>query len=396
MSPEPPSLFTSAAREDHGPAPYTRGAYELLDRGHRPISAEVRRLLDQWYQRLPAYAAPQIRQRFVSGRDSEHLGAFFELYLYELAHRLGAIVDIDVGRDELDRRRPDLLIECEDRDVYIEATVVTGDDVHDPTTQHHLDGIYDAVNAVTAPAFFVEVEVEAYGSSTPSRRKITPSVQRWLDALDPDALLDARDADAPSHELSTGGWEISLTARAVSREHRSYPHHRVVGTRSDGIGEIDDIRPLRRKLKRKAGHYGELGKPFLVAVLCAGTFVEDRDIDQALFGPMGYRYDRELGEIVGAHQPDGAFIGPKGAINSRLSGVLTWVNLSPTTMGVVEPTLWTNPWAAHPVSARGPWRCIDVQPNGRVVEHPATRTSAGVLGLPDRWPYVESAERASK
>jgi hypothetical protein len=46
-----------------------------------------------------------------------------------------------------------------------------------------------------------------------------------------------------------------------------------VGAHGSGVGQIDDVPPLRRKLTRKADHYGDLGKPYAIAVLCAGTFV---------------------------------------------------------------------------------------------------------------------------
>jgi hypothetical protein len=42
-------------------------------------------------------------------------------------------------------------------------------------------------------------------------------------------------------------------------------------------------------LRKKAGHgYGLADRPFVIAVLCAGDFVDEHDIAQTLFGPIEY------------------------------------------------------------------------------------------------------------
>jgi hypothetical protein len=386
----PTSLFSHGPRPDNGPAPYRRNAYDLLDLAHRPYATEVRRELDDWFSRLPPRAAAQISKRFRSPVEVVHRGAFFELYLHELGLRLGAEVDIDVGNDDADYRRPDLLFSIENQETFVEATALAGDDVHDAATQRHLDTIHDAVNAVDASAFFVEIDIEQHGSSTPSGRKITSRLQRMLDGLDPDVLLARPDHEdnPPRITVTVGDWRVGLAAYPLGPKHRDYEHHRVVGSRVYGMGEIDDLTPLRRKIRNKANHYGQLGKPFVLALLPLGTFVEDRDINHALLGPMGYHYDTKLRQLVGERQRDGAWMGPKGPINTRLSAVLTLVNLSPTSICAVQPTLWTNPWAAHPVTDLGPWRRIECHESGRTIEHPAIGTAAATLGLPERWPQV--------
>jgi hypothetical protein len=115
-------------------------------------------------------ACSHTAQRFRSADEVVHRGAFVELYLHELVLRLGATVDIDVGNDHDDDRRPDLLLTVGEIETFVEASAVAGADVHDAETKRHLDAIHDAVNAVNAPAFFVDVDVEEHGSSTHSSR----------------------------------------------------------------------------------------------------------------------------------------------------------------------------------------------------------------------------------
>lgn len=387
------SLFSAEPRRDDGPAPYAQRAYGLLDRSALPSSARVRRELDLWYARLPEAAARSIKQRFVSTNDTVHLGAFFEIYLHELALRLCDDVDLDVGRDRTASKRPDLSIRCEGETALVEATAVTGHDFHSPQEQLHLDQVYDAVNAVAAPAFGVDVDVETIGAGTPATSRITKLLQRWLDSLDPDVLFAAqqRGEDHPETTLRVGDWCVRVSAYALAPEHRDYPHHRVVGGRSFGGGGIDDVKPIKKRLRSKASHYGEMPEPFVVAMLCAGTFVDDRDINKALFGRIGYRHDAGANELVGERQRDGVWMHDSGPVHTRLSAVLTFPKLSPHSICAVEPTLWTNPWASRPLTRPWPWRWMEGHASGRVVEHAATRSIADVLGLPERWP-VEGVE----
>lgn len=386
----PVSLFSSGPRPDTGPAPYAWSAYRMLDRSHFQRSAETRRELDDWFSRLPPKAAAQIAERFrKDNNDIDHLGAFLELYVHELGLRMGAEVDIDVGNDETDDRRPDFLMRWGDLKVYVEATAIAGNDVNSARDQHHLDQLYDAINAVTAPRFFVGVEVLKRGRSTPPCRRLTAKVQRWLDQLDPNVVLadTAREPDNPHKTvIQLGKWAVRLQASAIKDDGHLFPHHRVIGTRFDGAGFIDDLTPLRHKIKKKAGHYGQLDKPYVLVALAAGTFVDDRDVEHALFGPIGYRYDLDQQRVVGERQRNGAWMRDRGPVNTRLSGVLTLVNLSPTAVCAVEPTFWANPWAKRPLPDPGPWRRIEASPTGRTVEHDRTQTIAKLFDLPQRWP----------
>ena len=98
-----------------------------------------------------------------------------------------------------------------------------------------------------------------------------------------------------SHPAARGGrrGRASIRARKSSirtsaffRSH-DYPEHRVIGGRFDGGGPIDDLTPLRRKIKKKASRYGRLDKPYVLAMLTAGTFVDESDIEPPTVGRTG-------------------------------------------------------------------------------------------------------------
>jgi hypothetical protein len=281
------SLFSASDRTWNGPQRHSQSAYDFLDRSARQPCARVRELLDDWYSHLPLEAKASIRVRFGDAHPGPHLGALWELYLHEASSRLDYEVDLDIGRENPENRRPDFLLASRGERFYLEATAALGASVLGDQASHALAAaLREAIERVKAPNFFLGVDVDACGKNTPGRRDVTEPLQRWVDELDPDRVIADYETtnDVPRKVLSFDGWEVKCKAFPVSPEHRDAPDHRVIGTYSEGFAALDDAKPLRRKLKRKAGLYGKLDLPFAVALLCGGAFADDKDIADAQHG----------------------------------------------------------------------------------------------------------------
>jgi hypothetical protein len=179
-----------------------------------------------------------------------------------------------------------MLVSRDETSFYLEATAVMGDDVWTPQETARAERLYDAINQAKVPNFLVDVEIEEIGGSTPGRRDVVVELVGWLNGLDPDALLAAESAgqEPETRELRFRGWSLRFTAIPLRPEARGADEHRLIGSQSRSFGQIEDVAPLRRKLKKKARHYGDLDHPYVIAVLCAGTFVDDADISAALYG----------------------------------------------------------------------------------------------------------------
>jgi len=381
--------------------------YQRLDQACGAVADEVRRLMDGWYRRLPAHARSEIRQRFRAPASGDHLGAFWEMYLYEAASRLDRDVDLDVGRDH-GGRRPDLLIGGEADGVFFEATVALGDGAVRRNHRARADQLYAAIERVHNRNFLLHTELRRVGDATPGRKLVADPVDRWLDTLDPDAVR--RDADAgqaaPEFIIDKDGWLVVIEATGKLVELRGDPEMGVIGSRVEGfdpdadgedlLPKIDDITPLTDALLRKAGHRYELGgRPFVIAVLCAGDFIDEHDIAQALFGQIDYWRGISTGRADGDFQPGGLWHDGGGARYTRVSAVLTASNLTPNAVAAVEPRLWLNLAAAHPIDPSSlPWRSWEIDSSGRFVERPAAKSAAELFELPVRWP-VNDADDAS-
>jgi hypothetical protein len=397
------SLFSPGERVDR--LPRSASAYARLDRGPFAYHAHVRELLDEWYRRLPDSAQKSIRKRFTSGRRDQHLGAFFELYMHELTGRSGFdSVEIDVGQEDPAQITPDLTSHRGSEAIPIEATVCLGDDVVDPRDRPRLNQLYDAVELIDRGAeFMLHVDVRKIGPDTLGRRTVTRFLNQWLEGLDPDEELAraTRDEPAACATFDCDGWNVLFIATGVQPELRAQADLGVIGGVTEGLGgfthrvvgentiEFDGPRPLKdhellaRALLGKAKQGYDAGdRPLVVAVMCAGDFVEDREIAQALLGPIQYR----LGG-GGHYEPGGLWRDGGGWRYRRVAAVLTFAQLSPTSVAVVEPTLWLNPAADHPLRGHVfPWRTMAIAPDGRIIEHPATRTVAEILSISPAFP----------
>ncbi len=309
-----------------------------------------------------------------------------------------------MGRND-PARRPDLLLTRADRSFYVEATVVVGDDVIPRGDRPRVQQLYDAVDRVRHRNFLLHLTVRSVGSTNPTRRRVTTQLDAWLATLDPDREIAsvAAGAEPAAMRLDGEGWIVDVEATGLKPDLRGRSDLRVIGAKVEGFDEIDhpvldrrtvemhkldDVSPLSSKLRQKAGHYQDIDRPFVIALLCAGTFVTDRDILQALIGRISYQVSTAGTGLKPYCYGGGLWLTERGRHSARdVSAVLTAVNLSPAACAVVEPTLWTGPWVRRPLDpGRLPWARADLGADLGVTVTPAASTAAEQLGLRPRWP----------
>jgi hypothetical protein len=153
---------------------------------------------------------------------------------------------------------------------------------------------------------------------------------------------------------------------------------------------IDDRTPLRDKVRAKANRYGRIRRALLIAVNAAGRHLDKIDIMEALFGKEAFTLPRsesgDFGEPVMTRIPDGAWVGPRGPRNTRVSGVLIVSSLLPWTVAVSQPVLYLNPWAKYPLIP-GLERLETHRPVGDKMIGTAGEPTHEILELPERWPF---------
>jgi hypothetical protein len=385
-------LFDDLSRTDRSPASSAESHFAFLNRVDRPYFAAVRDLLEDWFTRFPAEAQKDLRARFRSDDKAQCLGAFWELYLHETHRCLGFELERDPAVPGT-TRRPDFLIRGGAKPFYLEATTITYNK-REAAQRRREDLLVDLISEAFDPDFFVTMGRVAPGPTAPRRNEVIGPIERWLSSLDWEsayALSERHEWVPPEEEFRPRGAYFLLRAHPRwprIRGNRNFP---TIAAGPGRAGFHNEGDPIYEDLHDKASRYGRPDHPFVIAALCLRDFVEDRDVEFALYGPEVFRVpirpEGGGGEAYVDRNPRGLWQRGAKQRATRVSAVLAAVQLAPYTVTRSAPTLWTNPWAAKPLEAELPWRTVsgDLEANSLVTTE-ATREPHEILGLPSDWP----------
>ncbi|MCL4552739.1 MAG: hypothetical protein M1305_04205 [Candidatus Marsarchaeota archaeon] len=354
-------------------------------------TANIRGLLEKWYVSFSNIGGVDWDKRFMSRDDRQHFGAFFEIYLYALLIGHGfAVTRNDSGPDFLVFDRDDLLfsIEC----------VCVNLDQDQSIFQARLNELCKYLNQnLRSPDFSLHVELVTMQSSPLPKSAIKKELQRWLQAFDPDDVMQSLttqgDAAYPRLMVSPEGWEINFVACPRKREYRGVSS-RCVCARSSGAfisSPIDRFRKVLRGKSRQAA--GGHGRPSIVAVNALHGIRRTDFIEMALFGVRNSIQSAPGGKDS-VRQRQNGFWQPRGnSTNSSVSAVLTISDLHSGNLAAKEktPVLWHNPWAAKPLPPdiwNGP-QCFTEMQKGvfcTISRHREGKEAWQILGISPRFP----------
>jgi hypothetical protein len=163
---------------------------------------------------------------------------------------------------------------------------------------------------------------------------------------------------------------------------------RPIGSEFEGGGWVDDRTPLRDAILDKAGKYGEVNLPFVVAVNSLAEHLDQIDILEALFGKEQFVFTQTPKGVVGPkaqRAPDGVWTSPGGPRYTRLSAVLLTHALFPWNIPRCWICLYHNPFAEKKLDCELN-RLPRMVPQGDRPEWVAGENPSSILGLPDDWP----------
>ena len=381
------TLFDDFERTNSSPRSGEEDSYTFLNRVDQPFWAEIRRVLEDWFSRYPDSEKGDLAGHFRSPIEGQHVSAWWELFLHETFLRLGFAIEIHPPLPDVETR-PDFLLTRDQESFYLEASVVFSGIVDDdPKAPSWLT---DAINEVEAPDFFVSIsEVAAEGEDRLKVRQVVGPIQSWLNGLDADATIAKHEETGEFEEfwLDVRGWKVRFAAWPVSPDKRGKPDHRVLGSGQPISGFVNDISQLRSKLKGKAGRYGRPELPFVNAILCASSFLQDTDVAQALFGNEAYQFNPDSpneGKMI--RQRNGFWFYGNEPTNRRLSAALVVSQLHPWNFPREMPRLWLNPWADFPLDVELPFPTATANDQGLISFTDGTIDLAEHFGLAKDWP----------
>jgi hypothetical protein len=387
-------LFDNFPRSHGGPAGHAESRFSWLNRSGRPEVARVRDILESWFARFPAPEQPDLRSRFRSSDKKHHQGALLELFLHELLLRLGSGVTVHPIPLTATTRRPDFLEGSPTDSAYVEATVVTGQSNAQAAAEARVNQLYEILERMPSPNFFIGIELGSWPSVVPPAGQIRAFLQQRMADLDPDEVMrtvQLKGTDAyPRWLYEFQEWRVEFIAIPKSAEARGGKDIRPLGLFVQPGHYITTMRDFRSSVVDKAGAYGDLALPYVVAANVAGEWpIRNDEVTEALFGDVVYTVSMQPGgpgEPTPHRKPNGVWRGRTGPTYTRLSAVLVVNELYPWALNRAKVRLYHNPWAARSYS--GPMNSL---PQARVEDDRITllpgESLAEIFDLPDQWPY---------
>lgn len=384
IPPEAITAFDTVAREGQEPASHLIGKFDYLNSSGRPEAAAVRTLVDEWLANYPLPHRTEMIRRLRSREDILHLSAMFELLLHALLLRQGFTI-VAIEPQLPNGRAPDFLVETPDRGrFYLEATLASGMDNVAAGADRRMREALQAIDDVDSPLFFLHLHTRGTPNRPIAVRRLRNAVQRFVDSLDYDvAVATAEAGDAPGpiwrHDEHGAHFMIQPVPKNTRR-----PGGRAIGGRMLPAGVIHPEVAIKSAVENKAGRYGDIDLPLVIAINALEEFAGIDDAIDALFGTKTVVVP-QIGEPRAARNPDGAWRGAAGPVYTRSSAVLFVERLSAWSIGQRSLRLILNPWARSPVGDLP----LDVEVRQVVEGHLETRPGrslADIFGLPEGWP----------
>jgi hypothetical protein len=384
------AIFEGSGPKDPRPASHGESIYQFLNRSEGEASGQIRGILNDWYSRFPTNSQADLRSRLRSNEDREFLAAFWELYLHETLARSGYTVEChpEVAGSS---RSPDFLVMSTAGSFYLEAKRVSKSD-ESSSADNRKRALYDRLEGIDSPNFFLWVDLESEGASDLPTRKLRRDLEVWLRTLDPDEVSVALEQESsikyelPFWEWRHDQWHVVFRAWPKSRTARGEAEIRPLGVLGGGDAYIvDDESPIKAALADKGGAYGRLEHPYIIALSLSSVTSDDFGITNVLYGTEGVRVQSD-GSYLPTRQPNGYWRGSHGWAHERISAVLFAKSLSPWTVTKSIPYLWEHPAPTRSVTPVPPiWGQVRVI-SDQIVKTEPDKKIHQLLHLPEVWP----------
>ncbi len=384
----PRRIFDDHERTLLGGARHTISAYDYLNDSARDMAAEIRRTLDTFFARYPDTHQPELHRRIRTRKDAAHYAALFELIIHELLLRSGCRVEAVEPNVPGSSSRPDFLVAApDDTRFYLEAVSPTGMSAAESAAARRLSEAFQALDSVQSADFLVGVTCRGTPSASISGRLFRREVERWLRAQNYEDVMKAwqdQQRDLPTLAYAEHGVEFHIEAIPRLRTRGELPD-RAIGVEMQEPQWVDDSLDIREAIRRKAGKYGELDLPYVIAVNAMGRHADEEDAVDALLGSQAVQVWKNADGSTGHSEcriRDGVWSPTQF---TRVSAVLSTERLSGWTLGERRARLFLNPHAARPLTA-SPLPIDSITIEEGVLRRTSGQSIGELLGLREHWP----------
>jgi hypothetical protein len=368
---------------------YSESVYAYYRDSERLPMVAIRTLLEQWFAEVPASEQLDLAQRFRSPILRQHRSALFELYLHHLLVRSGFQVQFhpDVAGTQ---NHPDFLVLKDGTARFYLEAIAVGNSAKEESEVNRINQVYDTLNALESPDFYVSVRVEGAPASSPAGAKLRKDLTKWLATLNWEEIsasyINEEIESIPAYEWNYDGWYVTFEPLPKPPEARGSEGVRAIGMTTDGkVRTLELDRDLKEAVSKK-DRYGALTLPFVHAIQVVDSHQIDRnDVINGLFGQATVRLGQNRKQILDRLR-NGAWVAPGGSIHRTVSAVCVWSTLEPWNFVTLAPFTIHNPYAINPLQADLlPWaQEIPDHSKNELIMQPG-KPIAEVLGLAIDW-----------
>ena len=210
-----------------------------------------------------------------------------------------------------------------------------------------------AIDDVISPDFFLDLSTRGVPERPVAIKRLRRRVQEFVDELDYDAAVRAFQRNEQygpifQHEEHGARFRIRVVPKNTRTE-----GGRAIGGRILPGGMVQPNLHIKSSIESKAGRYGNLEIPLIIAINALNDYANYNDAVNAVFGSDAVVIP-ENGPERWIRNRDGAWMGPGGPVYTRCSGVLFFRRLSPWSIAQRTPRLILNPWAQNPLITHPP------------------------------------------
>lgn len=334
-----PRLFDDFARTDLGRASRLEAEYDRWNRSARREVAAVREELETWLARYPTRDAAALVHRFRSKSSDLHRSALFELFVHEQLVRAGFGVECHPAVPGA-RTRPDFRAHREGAPGFFVEAVSAGPSTAERRAELLKDAAIEVIDSMRSNEWFVSVLVcGAATRALPIRKtQLRERIAAWLGGLNHAQVLRRQRsepfAERPALRWEAAGLSLELKVCAKDPSDASGRISRLLASETRPAVFVPPGHPMiEGALRRKAGRYGRLSAPYLVAINVLDAGVSHPNVSEA------------LERVLGAHK------NPK---YRSVTGVLLATVSNPLSATKTSLKAVFNPRATHTVGANFP------------------------------------------
>jgi hypothetical protein len=182
-------IFSDFDRTNAAPRRYSESLYRCTDRRAGIAYDRIRSILECWLGRLSSDARDEPAKRMQSENDWDFHSAFLELYVHELLLRSGHTVSPHPAVPETNKR-PDFAAESATAPrAFFECVVVTETPADQRGPQALINNLYDSINSIECPDFFLSLDVSGSPNSPVPLTKWKAAILTWVNSLNYSEVL---------------------------------------------------------------------------------------------------------------------------------------------------------------------------------------------------------------